>query len=59
VSVVGPWCTLGVGNWTEEEVSKKKERGNVLAVYLQKGEPVHGADARGSRMLHDLAKKKN
>ena len=24
-SVVGPWGTLGVGNWAEEEVSKKKE----------------------------------
>ena len=57
-SVVGPWCTLGVGNWTEEEVIKKKERVNVPAVYLQEGEPVHSADARGSRMLHDLAKKK-
>ncbi len=57
-SVVGPWCTLGVGSWAEEEVSKKKERGNLPAVYLQKGEPVHSADATGSRDAARLSKKK-
>jgi len=56
--VVGPWCTLGVGNWTEEEVSKKKERGNVLAVYLQEGELVHGARCKRQQDAARLSKKK-
>jgi hypothetical protein len=50
-----PW---GLVIGLKKKLAKKKERGNVLAVYLQEGEPVHGADARGSRMLRDLAKKK-
>jgi len=50
-----PW---GLVIGLKKKLAKKKERGNIPAVYLQKGEPVHGADARGSRMLHDLAKKK-
>ena len=50
-----PW---GLVIGLKKKLAKKKERGNVLAVYLQEGEPVHGTDARGSRMLCNLAKKK-
>jgi hypothetical protein len=50
-----PW---GLVIGLKKKLAKKKERGNVPAVYLQEGEPVHSADARGSRMLRNLAKKK-
>ena len=33
----------------KKKLAKKKERGNIPAVYLQEGELVHGADATGSR----------
>ncbi len=42
----------------KKKLAKKKERGNVPAVYLQEGELVHGADATGSRDATQLSKKK-
>ena len=42
----------------KKKLAKKKERGNIPAVYLQEGEPVHGADATGSRDAARLSKKK-
>jgi hypothetical protein len=50
-----PW---GLVIGLKKKLAKNKERGNIPAVYLQDSELVHGTDARGSRMLCDLAKKK-
>jgi hypothetical protein len=58
-SVVGPWCTLGVGNWTEEEVSKKKKKEETYQwCTCRRVSWCMAQMQQAAGMLHDLAKKK-
>jgi hypothetical protein len=57
--VVGPWCTLGVGNWTEEEVSKKKKKeGMYQQCTYRRVSQCTAQMQQAAGMLHDLAKRK-
>jgi hypothetical protein len=50
-----PW---GLVIGLKKKLAKKKERGNIPALYLQEGEPVHGADAKRQQDAARLSKKK-
>ena len=57
-SVVGPWCTLRVGNWTEEEVSKKKKEETYQQCTCRRVSQCMAQMQQAAGMLCDLAKKK-